>query len=151
MEGIEKLAAFVGKWKGDVEVSATPLNSNGGMNFSTVVGRFALENRFVFVDEVMELGGKVTFRSHKVLGFDPRLRLYTLHFFDSNGANPPTRAEGSWEEDTLTLEQQTPFGRVRYVYAFSGEGFEHRTEVSEDGTEWSGFMRGAYSRLGARP
>ena len=142
-----KLDLFVGKWKGTAEVASTPYNSNGGVNASTIVGRAALEGEFVFVDEVMEQVGFVTFRSHRVFGYDPNKEVVTLHFFDSDGANPPTRAEGSWEDAILTLAQQTPFGFVRYVYEFDQGSHLHRTEVSEDGKEWSVFIRAEYRRL----
>jgi hypothetical protein len=143
-EELRKLGAFVGKWKGRCQVASTPYNSNGGLNRSTVVGRYALEDAFVFVDEVMEQEGRVTFRSHKVFGYDPRREVVTLHFFDSAGANPPSRAEGGWTEHSLILEQQTPFGLVRYVYSFEGDTYRHQTCVSEDGRAWSDFIEAAY-------
>lgn len=117
------------------------------MHATTIVGRFALEDACVFADEVMEVDGSVTNRFHKVFGFDPRKQVYTLHLFDSEGANPPTRAEGGWDGETLTLNQETPFGLLRYVYSFSGDEYRHRTEVSDDGEQWSTFIEGRYRRL----
>jgi len=146
-EGLERLNAFIGKWRGECEVASTPFNSNGGISGSTILGRKALEDNFVFVDEVLEQNEEVTFRSHKVFGYDPRQQVYTLHFFDSDGANPQTRAEGSWEGNKLTLTQITPFGFVRYIYGFTGEEHSHRTEISEDGSKWSTVIQGNYRRL----
>lgn len=148
-EPLARLRAFVGKWRGESDVKSTPFNTNGGINVSTIVGRLALEDAFIFVDEVMEQEKRVTFRSHRVFGFDSRKQVYTLHLFDSEGANPPARAEGSWIENTLTLEQQTPFGRIRYVYEFEGDRHRHRTEVSENGQPWSTFIQGLYRKLRA--
>ena len=146
-EGVDRLRSFVGKWRGESEVKATPFNTNGWTNVSTIVGRLALEDAFVFVDEVMEQAKRVTFRSHRVFGYDPGKQVYTLHFFDSDGANSPTRAEGGWAGNVLTLEQQTPFGRVRYTYAFEGDEHLHRTEVSEDGQNWSTYISGHFRKL----
>lgn len=84
----------------------------------------------------------------KFFGWDAHQQVYTFHFFDSDGANPPHRAEGTWVDDQLRFEQQTPFGRVRHTFTFSGQAtFTYRMETSEDGQAWAVFWEGRYRRL----
>jgi len=94
--------------------------------------------------------GQVVFRAHKVYGWDNYKKVYTFHFFDSDGANPPARAEGTWEGDLLKLEQKTPLGLVRYLYTFENDNeYVFRMDVSEDGQHWSQFIEGRYQRVRA--
>lgn len=142
-----QLHRLAGTWHGDDTVAVTPFNTNGGQATSLSLGRIALDGLVVIMDDEQSRAGQVIFRAHKIFGWDGRKQVYTFHFFDSDGANPPQRAEGHWVGDTLRFDQTTPFGLVRHTFAFTGDqAFTYRMETSETGRAWNLFWDGHYRR-----
>jgi hypothetical protein len=110
--------------------------------------RVALDGLAVLADDEHEENGRVTFRAHRVLSYHACRQVFTYHFFDSEGATPLTCAQGQWHDDGLRLEQQTPFGRVRYRFSFrSDTEIEYQMEVSEDGQQWTRQVGSVYRRV----
>ena len=137
----QTLLRFEGDWLGEMFYP----KKTARYRMSAVV---ALDGRAVIADDEQREGGLITFRAHKVFGYHDYQKLFTYHFFDSDGASPLTAAQGDWRGEALVLTQQTPFGVVRYTYAFENpDTFEYVMEVSEDGETWSRFQRGVFRRL----
>lgn len=146
-EGHRRLHRLAGTWRGNDAIAVTPFNTNGGHVMTTSTARVGLEGLIVIADDEQTRDGQIIFRAHKIFGWDERKGVYTFHFFDSDGANPPQRAEGHWVADTLRLEQTTPFGLVRHTYTFSGDqAFTYQMETSNDGRVWAVFWDGHYQR-----
>lgn len=142
-----RLHVLAGVWRGEDVIAQTPFNRNGGRAVTTSTARVGLEGLVVIADDEQRRDGQIIFRAHKIFGWDERKQVYTFHFFDSDGANPPQRAEGHWLENTLSLEQTTPFGLVRHTFAFaSDQAYTYRMETSEDGLTWALFWEGHYQR-----
>ncbi|MFN8487735.1 MAG: DUF1579 family protein [Caldilineaceae bacterium] len=145
-----RLYVFAGTWDGQDHVADLPFSAVRGEVATTSRGKIALDGLFVICDDEQEQNGQVVFRAHKIYGWDGYKQVYTLHFFDSDGANPPSRAEGVWENERLTLQQQTPFGLIRYRYIFDGaDRYTLQIEASEDAYDWTLFTEGHYQRVAA--
>lgn len=133
----QRLQRLVGHWRGDDQVAETPFNTNGGMCITDSHMEPALNGLFVIANDRQTRDGIKVFQAHKIFGWDERIQKYTLHHFDSDGANPPTRAEGDWEGDYLSFYQHTPFGFVLYEYVFANANtFTYRMSTSSLGEEW---------------
>jgi hypothetical protein len=143
-----KLHRLAGTWRGEDTIAVTPFNTNGGQVLTTTVARVDLAGLVVIAEDEQTRAGQVIFRAHKIFGWDGRKQVYTFHFFDSEGANPPQRAEGTWPGDRLSLRQVTPFGWVRHTFTFTNDSaFTYRMETSEDEHIWSVFWDGHYRRV----
>ena len=142
-----KLHILVGTWRGDDTVAVTPFNTNGGQSVTISNARVDLGGLVVIADDEQVRAGQIVFRAHKIFGWDARKQVYTFHFFDSDGANPPQRAEGQWAANTLRFDQTTPFGFVRHTFVFANDhAFTYNMETSEAGQVWALFWEGHYRR-----
>lgn len=147
-EAHRKLLVLAGVWRGEDAIAQTPFNRNGGQVVTLSTAHVGLDGLVIIADDEQSRAGQVVFRAHKIFGWDERQHVYTFHFFDSDGANPPQRAEGHWVANTLGLEQKTPFGLVRHTFTFaSDQVFSYRMETSEAGQAWALFWEGHYRRI----
>lgn len=145
MHPIHTLHRFEGDWLGEMIYP----RKTAQYRMTALV---ALDGRAVIANDEQLENGLITFRAHKVFGYHDYQKIFTYYFFDSDGATPLTCAQGNWQGEALVLEQQTPFGRVRYTYAFEGEDqFEYLMGVSEDGENWERYQRGLFRRAESVP
>jgi hypothetical protein len=136
------LHRFAGKWFGTMTYAL-----QRKVVYRTAA-RIGLDGLAVIADDEQEEDGMVTFRAHRVFSYHAFKQVFTYHFFDSEGATPLTCAQGQWQGDSLRLEQQAPFGRVRYAFSFrSAAEYEYQMEVSDDGQRWSLYMSGVSRRI----
>jgi hypothetical protein len=139
------LHRFAGAWMGDMVYPSKTAQYY-------ISARLALEGCAVIADAEQTENGHITFCAHKVFSYYPYQQVFTYHFFDSEGATPLQCAQGDWKDECLQLEQQTPFGKVRYSYTFSGNDvFDYKMEVSEDGEHWQDYQHGSFRRVAAHP
>ena len=139
----QKLHKLAGKWVGEDILYPTPWNPQRSTATTTVTLEVNLDGFFVIGGDVQEQNGKTVFLAHKVYGFDDATNTYTFHFFDSLGANPTVPARGTWEGDTLVLNQETPRGDVQYVYVFESDN-RYRFHMDLNGQR---FIEGIYNRV----
>jgi hypothetical protein len=137
------LHRFAGQWAGTMTYAPQK-----NVVYRTIA-RVALDGRAVIADDEQEENGLIAFRAHRVFGYHTFRQVFTYHFFDSEGATPLACAQGGWEGDTLRLEQQTPFGLVRYAFSFRSDAeYEYQMDVSGDGNEWALYMSGVFRQIG---
>lgn len=143
----ERLALLEGHWEGDERILPTPFDPEGGPARGEWTLRMALGGFCLIADYRQRRGGEVNFEGHGVYGWDTRGRCYTLHWFDSTGFEHGEPAFGSWEGGRLTLMHETTHaGHSRHVYEIAADRFSFSLETSPDGSEWTPFLQGAYTR-----
>ncbi len=147
-EAHRKLQALVGTWIGDDMIYPSPFFPQGATATTKYTGQLDLGGFFVIGDDTQEQDGKVIYRAHKVFGWDDSKQHYTFYLVDSTGQNPTVPAQGTWEDNTLILQQETPRGYIRYSYTFEGDTrYIFRMNMSQDGKEWQPFIEGNYKRV----
>ena len=143
-----KLNFLTGKWVGEEKILPSPWDPQGGPATSKVEARTDLDGFNVIMDYVESRNGQVAFRGHGVFGFDGNEKVYTMHWFDSMGANGNPPAKGRLDGNRLIFMNQTPMGQGRYTYEMQGEGkYRFTIENSQDGKTWAMFMDGQYKRV----
>ena len=141
----EELAALEGTWEGEEQLSPSPWGPGGKARGRMTMKR-DLEGFFVLQDYVEEKDGRVVYRGHGVLGFDPGAKAYTWYWVDSMGA-PSQPTHGQWKGDTLVFTQTSARGDSRYTYRFeTARRLEFRIESRSPGQDWQTFMTGTYDR-----
>jgi hypothetical protein len=142
-----QLARFAGTWRVRETLHPSPWDPRGGTAEATLVARLILDGLALEEDYEQRREGRVTYRGHGVLAWDPREARYLLWWFDTLGQPPRAPARGSFEGDRLVLEQESPVGRARYTYDFVRDGeFAFRIEHSRDGKDWRAFVEARYVR-----
>ena len=143
----KKMTALEGTWAGDDTLMPSPWLPAGGQAAGTITARAALGGFHLIVDWTQERDGKLNFEGHGVLGWDPRGKCYTMHWFDCMGVEHAAPLLGTWEGNTLTLTHETShMGHSRQVYVFGEDDFQFKLEQSQDGRVWNTFMEGIYRR-----
>ena len=92
-----KLGKLAGKWAGEETLRpAGPWNPSAKKAKGTFDFREGADGFFLLADydERVE-GGKPGIRGHGVLGWDPKEKSYTLHWFDNFGIRPSSPAAAS--------------------------------------------------------
>ena len=141
-----KLSALVGSWSGPEKLYPSPWGP-GGEATGRMDARLAIDEFFLLQDYEEERDGRVVFRGHAVMGYDPREQSYLWYWFDSMGSPPPSPSRGKWEGDTLTFSSESPGQRSRYTYRFeSPTRYSFRIEASRDGASWQPVMEASYGR-----
>ena len=132
-----KLSALAGKWTGEEKLFPSPWDPKGGTATGRIESRVDLDGFYLTSDYVQERDGKVSYRGHGVIGWDPTEKRYLMHWFDSMGMACTTPASGRWEGNKLSFEQRSPMGYGRYNYTFEKDGtYRFVMENSQDGKQW---------------
>jgi hypothetical protein len=140
-----RLAALAGNWSGPEKLYPSPWGP-GGQGTGRTKARIALDGFFLLQEYEEEKDGRVVFRGHGAMGYDPQRGTYVWYWFDSMGA-PPTPSRGTWEGDTLTFLSGDPGRHSRYTYRFESETrYTFKIEGSRDGTAWTPFLEASYGR-----
>jgi uncharacterized protein DUF1579 len=141
-----RLSALEGKWSGVEKLYPSPWGP-GGAATGRMTSRVDVDGFFLVQDYEEEKDGRVVFRGHGVMGYDPQEQSYLWYWFDSMGS-PPKPSRGNWEGDTLTFHSESPAQRSRYTYRFeNADRYSFKIEGSRDGVEWMPFMEATYTRL----
>jgi hypothetical protein len=140
-----KLAALAGEWAGDETIHPTPWDAAGGMAKGAMKCRIDCDGFALVQDYVQKRGGKVTYRGHGVLGYDPQAKVYLWHWSDSMGGVPSEVTRGEWKGNKLAFQHSGPHGHSRYVYTFNRDGsLGFVIENSQDGAQWAPFITAKY-------
>jgi len=144
----ERMRQLAGTWRGEDRLHPSPWDATGATAEGRMTARMALGGFHLLIDWQQLRDGVVTFEGHGVLGWDPRGKCYTLHWFDSIGVEHGAPHLGTWDNDTLTLQHETShMGHSRQVYRVGVDAYDFRLESSQDGKTWSTFMDGSYRRV----
>jgi hypothetical protein len=142
-----KMARLAGSWTGDDTLMPAPWLPSGAKAIGRMSARMALGGFHLIMDWTQERDGTVNFEGHGVLGWDPRGKCYTMHWFDSQGIEHGAPSFGTWEGDTLILTHETNhLGDSRQVYVVGDGEYRFRLENSADGKTWTTFMQSVYRR-----
>jgi hypothetical protein len=141
-----RLMRFAGKWRGDEELSASPWGPGGPARGHCDM-REAVDGMALIQDYSEEKDGETLFRGHGVFIIDPASGDVIWWWFDSMGFPPDPPARGSWNDDRLLFEKNTPRGEARYEFRFGGDHYDFRIENRFPGQkDFAEFMRGHYRR-----
>jgi hypothetical protein len=137
---------MAGEWIGEERVYPSPWDPIGGTARTRVSNRVGLDG-FAVIGDYEHTRGASHFLGHAVFTWDAAERAYLMYWFDSMGFPPRAPARGSWDGDTLVLQDQHPMGHTRYTYRFeSPDRYTMRLENSLDGEKWQPFIEGTYTR-----
>ena len=145
-----KLEAFTGKWTGEETMHPTPWEPSGGQAKGDMKVRSDLEGQGIIQDYVQKRGGKVSYRGHGIMGYDPQEKCYVWHWSDSMSGVPCTATRGEWRGNKLVFQNASPDGHQRYTYTFHKDGtLGFSIESSGDGSEWQTFLTARYQKKDA--
>ena len=143
----EKLKTLIGTWRGTETIHSSPFDPKGGKAIGIVSNRLALDGFAVIQDYEQQRDGRTNFRGHGIFRWDSDKDAYLLHWLDSVG-EPLSEMRGSFNGNILQLVGQSPTGRSRATFDFSGlRRHTYRMEVSPDGQQWFTFIEADYSRM----
>jgi len=146
-EGHRNLEKFVGNWAGEEKIYPSPWDPDGGTAIARIQNNLALSGFAVIQDYEQDRIGTVNMRGHGVIIWNQEEKNYEFHWFNSMGT-PPTVFRGQFEAGVFTLTCQTPFPS-RCIFDFRDEqNYIFQLDISQDGTEWSPFMKGTYKKQG---
>ena len=72
-----KLEAFAGTWTGQEKMLPSPWDPKGGDARGAITSRMDLDGMYLVSDYTQERDGKITYRGHGVIGYDPKRESYT--------------------------------------------------------------------------
>jgi hypothetical protein len=150
-EAHKKLGAFVGEWAGPETMFPAPWDPVGGKAMARVVNRWIVDGFAVAQEYEQRRGGKVTFRGHGVIWFDPAKQEYVMNWWDSMGGSGG-QYRGTFDGSILRLSSPMPQGgHSRTSWNFDSSGsYSFNMEVSGDGQTWQPAMLGSYNRAAAK-
>ena len=144
-----KLDKLAGKWTGE-EIVHIPLRGNKAESKAKATWDFRrdVDGFFLLADYDERIAGKPGVRGHGVIGWDPKDKSYTLHWFDNFGNPPATPGRGQWTGNTLAFVHDYGQGpRGRTIFALDGrKAMDFLIEMSEDGKTWNRAIEGKYRR-----
>ncbi len=140
-----RLGLLEGTWEGEEELAPSP-RGPGGVAWGRIVMSREVDGFFLLQDYLEELDGRVVFRGHGVIGWDPAARAYSWYWVDSNGI-PRAPLSGRWEGDALTFTGGGPDGDMRFTYRLAGRKLSFETQVRPPGQGWARMMAGTYERV----
>src|SRR5262245_33528361 len=117
-----KMSALAGTWVSEEKLNPSPWDPKGGTALGKIVSRMELDGFYLLSDYVQERQGKVSYRGHGVIGYDPASNTYSMHWFDSMGFPCGEAAKGTWEGNKLVFRSTSPMGQSRLTYEFQAEG-----------------------------
>jgi Protein of unknown function (DUF1579) len=144
----QRLAYFVGMWKGEGEQKST----SGGGSDAKFVGTMSCGNFaggfHVVCNLEGSMGGKA-YREMATFGYDAEAKAYTWYDIDNTGMNG--LAHGSLENGSWAFVFEMKAGgkpmRVRVVLAEkSPDSFENTAQVSFDSRPWEAMLRATFNR-----
>jgi hypothetical protein len=116
-----------------------------------MVARMALGGFHLILDYREERDGRVNLEGHGVLGWDPRGKCYTMHWFDSMGVEHGAPAIGTWEGNVLSIAHETShMGHSRQVYEIGRDEYRFRLESSRERAEVVTAAKRARTRAASR-
>ncbi len=146
-EAHDRMSRLAGSWIGEDTLAPSPWEPQGTRATGRMTARMALGGFHLIMDWTQERDGVVNFEGHGVVGWDPRGRCYTMHWFDSMGVEHGAPQLGTWEGATLTFTHETThMGFSRQVYEIRDDEYRFRLEYSRDGRAWKPFMESLYRR-----
>jgi uncharacterized protein DUF1579 len=142
-----KLERLEGKWTGDETWHPSPLEPRGAKAVGTFDFRKDIDGFFLITDYDERIEGGPGIRGHGVVGWDPKEKSYTLHWFDNFGKPPAAPGRGQWKGNTLAFDHDYGEHRGRTIFELDGkDNLNFRIEQSEDGKTWSRPLEGKYKR-----
>jgi hypothetical protein len=146
-EGHKLLEKFVGNWAGEEKIYPSPWDREGGTAIARIQNNLILHGFAVSQDYEQERLGSVDMRGHGVIIWNRDEKNYEFHWFNSMGT-PPTVFRGQYEAGVFMLASMAPFPS-RCIFDFRDpENYIFQIDISQDGSEWSPFMKGTYKRQG---
>jgi hypothetical protein len=144
-----KLERLAGRWAGKETLQSTgSWKPSGDRAEGTFEFREGIDGFFLLADYAERIEGKPGIRGHGVLGWDPKEKSYTLHWFDNFGNPPAKPGRGRWKGNTLAFEHDMGKVQGRTVFELDGkDALNFRVEMSEDGKKWNRAVDGKYRRL----
>lgn len=140
-----KLERLVGSWVGEEEISGSPhtteTKASGTFDF-----RMDLGDLFAIVDYVEQSGGNTLMAGHGVIGWNPKEKGYTLHWFDTFGSPPSVPSKGQWLGDALKFEQQ---GSGNTIFELRDGSLIFKIEMDVAGKGMRPVIVGKYRRADA--
>ena len=142
-----RLAAFAGRWEGEEKVHETPWTKAGKAK-ARREARVGMDG-FFLIDNYHEQREDGHMEGHGVIGYDPKGKRYTLHWFDSYGSPPSTTGYGRFEGDTLVFDFEYPDHRGRTIYGLDGaDTHTYRVEMGGKDGKLAPVIEGRYRRVG---
>lgn len=143
-ERFGRLKVFLGAWKGEETLAASPWSPGGRATgchrFELVAGGTALAQTYHQQRE-----GQLALSGHGVFTLDPQTGEVLWFWFDDFGFPPLSPARGDWTAEGLRLEKRTPRGETRYLFAPEASGWRQVTELRLGGQEtFSPFLKASY-------
>jgi hypothetical protein len=140
-----RLALLEGTWEGDEDLAPSPRRP-GGRAWGRLVMTREVDGFFLLQDYLEEADGRVVFRGHGVIGWDPAARAYTWYWVDSTGVPGPPMV-GRWEGDALTFTRSRSEDDMRFTYRLAGRRLTFEAQRRAAGQGWERMVTGTYDRL----
>jgi hypothetical protein len=140
-----KLERLVGSWVGEEEIKGSPHTTETKAS-GTFAFRMDLGDLFAIVDYVEQSGGATLMAGHGVIGWNPKEKTYTLHWFDTFGSPPSVPGKGQWLGNALKFEQE---GSGNTIFELRDGGLIFKIEMDVDGKGMSPIIVGKYRRADA--
>ena len=141
------LARFAGRWHGEETLHPTPWQPELRQATGTFEFRMDLDGFFLIANYVERQDDTICYAGHGVYGYDPKIKRYTQHWFDSMGGIYDTPALGTFEGVTLCFEKAHDERKARYTYAFEGDALlTFRIDLATDAAAWTPMMEGRYTK-----
>jgi Protein of unknown function (DUF1579) len=144
----QKLQYFVGEWKNEGTMKASPWGPGGkmtGTDHNSMLGDFFL---------VMHSEGTSPMGATKeiaVLGFDPKEKAYTYNGFDSMGMHETSKGTVSGKTWTWYSPEEEMGGKKtkgRFILTeVSSTSYTYSFDMSTDGGAWSNVMEGKATKV----
>lgn len=144
-----RLGYFVGTWRSEVDVKASPFSPGGTMTIQDDCQWF--EGKFAVICRGEGTGPGGALRSLGLIGYNADENVYTYYGLDNKGMVPTTVAKGTIAGDTWTFTDEAKMGgatiRSRYVIRqVSENSYTFLWEMQGEDGAWKPVMEGRTSR-----
>ena len=150
---IQKLAYYVGRWRGSGEAKAGPLGPAGKLSSETTCAWFA--GGFQLVCRGSETGPTGTRTFLNIRAYDAKAKAYTEYGISNFGESEYDTGGtfvGNERSFTVDLDADGKHIRVRYVEKLlSPTLFTYRAEASTDGGPWTVIAEGKVTKVDQGP
>lgn len=142
---VAKLGILLGKW----ESHETSTGRDGKKTQFTLHGAntWALDGRYLQIDESFEIEGAGKFRNLILIGYDPGAKLYRAWWY-TNSLPTPLVFEGAYEGTHLVLTSQADKGKpqFRINYDFLEDGHYRASLEMKQADSWTTATVAEYRR-----